>query len=269
MTTPHLQLSYDSIVEKAQSIGLSSREARQIASNWHGRPPLPPMYGIMAWHSLFIETKSPDATPFRIQNQLLSLAKHRRPAEPGNRVTDFSSWVFRLCFPNWRKNPRSLRMGKETEERLLQANRSRRLLRLPEPTPQGKDWRLLFRDPLNKESVFKMSALTVKGQPLYGVPDIVYQNQKTGEIRIVEIKASYKDIPADGWPNLRAQLWCYAHIDQWVDAPKITLVGQVWSPLATKLRRTLIWDKSDPSFDSECQKLFDCYRSRQPQLVTA
>jgi len=261
MTTPGLHFSYDSIVEKARSMGLSAHEARRIANKWHGQPLPPSMFGTMSWHSLFIETNDPGAQEFRTRRQLLAIARRRQPLDPGNRVTDFSSWVFRCCFPNWRSNRASLQMGKEAEERLLSTSRARHLLRLPEPSPQDKHWELLFRDPLSRETTFEISLLTVQGRPMFGVPDIVYRNRKTGEIRIVEIKASHKDIPANGWPNLRAQLWCYAHIDQWVDAPEVTLVGQVWSPSATELRRTLIWKKSDPIFDGECRDLFECYRS--------
>ena len=180
MTTPGLHFSYDSIFEKAQSMGLSDREARRIASKWHGKPPPPPIHGIMSWHSLFIETKDPRAQEFRARNQLLAIAKRRRPFDPGNRVTDFSGWVFDCCFPNWRTNRTSLQMGREAEERLLSASRARHLLRLPEPSPQDRHWELLFRDALNRETAFKISALTVQGQPLFGVPDIVYRNRKTG-----------------------------------------------------------------------------------------
>ena len=101
--------------------------------------------------------------------------------------------------------------------------------------------------------------LQVDGRAMYGVPDIVYRNRKTGEIMIVEIKASNAEVPKDGWPNLWAQLWRYAQIDQWREASKITLVAQVWAPSATALRKTLIWGNDSEGFQEGCRNLFDAY----------
>ena len=126
---------------------------------------------------------------------------------------------------------------------------------------------MIFRDPLTDVESFRISTLKVNGKALYGVPDIVYRNAKTGEIMIVEIKASNAEVPLDGWPNLRTQLWCYAQIDQWADAPKITLVGQVWKPGATTLRKTLIWDNASRSFQEGCRNLFDAYAKCEIRMV--
>jgi hypothetical protein len=49
---------------------------------------------------------------------------------------------------------------------------------------------------------------------MFGKPDLVFREKRSGRILIVEIKATEADIYADGWPNLRAQLWAYSKIDQ-------------------------------------------------------
>ena len=252
-------LSRSEIMKQACELGISPSEAARIANDWLGAPPPSRLNAQMAWNSLFIDTTSEDAEIFRSGKFLSQQARFRSNRKRGNRVTDFSGWVFDLCFPRRRRSTFALKMGKETEERLLQRHRARRLLRLPEPTPQSRDWEILFRDPLTEVNPFRISALTVGGRALYGVPDIVYRNKKSGEIMIVEIKASSAEVPADGWPNLRAQLWCYGLIDDWRDAPKITLVAQVWAPKATSLRKTLIWDNASMQFQEENRELFNRY----------
>lgn len=88
---------------------------------------------------------------------------------------------------------------------------------------------------------------------------------------IVERKASNKQIPVDGWPDLRAQLWCYAQIDDWVwrAAPAIRLVGEVWYPrgngklyLRTSEGGLMRWTKGDAEFDATNAALFALYKHR-------
>jgi hypothetical protein len=260
-----MTLTRSEILKKASEMGMTRCEAARIADTWLGAPSPSKMQSQMAWQSLFINTENEGEECFRSHNILMDRARASDHRIRGNRVSDFSSWVFKLCFPRRRMNKESLQIGKETEERLLQRNRARRFLNLPEPMPQSRHWELVFRDPLKEVNPFKISALKVNGHALFGVPDIVYRNQKTGEVMIVEIKASTAPVPSGGWPNLRAQLWCYAQIDQWRDAPKITLVGQVWAPGATRLRKTLIWDNASMNFQQEARQLFEQYT--RPQSI--
>jgi UDP-N-acetylglucosamine 2-epimerase (non-hydrolysing) len=74
--------------------------------------------------------------------------------------------------------------------------------------------------------------------------------------RIVEIKASHKDIPANGWPNLRVQLWCYAHIDQWADAPEITPTKPRFKPSWRACRCELVhWAKIGKDKEGRARKI--------------
>ena len=255
-----MNLSRSELLKNYDKFGISRAEAVRIADKWLGTPAPSPLREKMAWSSLFVNTDDQKASEFRDIFSLLINASIRPRHKLGNRVTDFSGWVFDLCFPVRRHNIASLEMGRATERKLLERHRARYFLRLPEPKPQSKDWELVFRDPLTEVSPFRISSLQVNGRAMYGVPDIVYRNAKTGEVMIVEIKATDANLPQDGWPNLRAQLWCYAQIDDWRNAPKITLIGQVWSPGGSTLRRTFNWLSDSEKLDNECSRLFDRYR---------
>ena len=168
----------------------------------------------------------------------------------GVRVTDFTKWVMSLYLGL--PNPSSLVRGKHIE---------RSVARLAKPSENSK-WELIYRDPLEcAPTPLKISSLTFNGESLWGAPDLVYRNRDTAELLIVERKASDKPIPADGWPNLRAQLWAYSHIDDFKDAPAITLIGEIWDLVDGQLtRRTVLrWSRADKEFDAENMELFSLY----------
>jgi hypothetical protein len=124
------------------------------------------------------------------------------------------------------------------------------------------DWELVYRDPLEcAPTPLKISNLTLNGEPLWGAPDLVYRNRTTGELVIVERKASDKPIPVNGWPNLRAQLWAYSHIDNFKSAPTISLIGEVWDMVEGRLTRRAVlrWAQADKEFDAENMELFSLY----------
>lgn len=126
---------------------------------------------------------------------------------------------------------------------------------------------LLFADPLDGTApAFAASRLKVAGSPLLCVPDVVLRDARSGSIVIKERKVGWVSeewIPREGWPNLKAQLWCYAWIDDWVDAPRVTLVGEIWHHRFTGMNvRTSIrpvWERSEEQFHRECLELFNCY----------
>jgi len=188
-------------------------------------------------------------------NQLKLRAEAIGKTEPlslskGVRVTDFTKWVMTLYLG--RPNLSSLVRGKQIE---------RSVARLAKPSDHSK-WKLIYRDPLERAPTpLKISSLTLNGESLWGAPDLVYQNRDTRELLIVERKASDKPIPADGWPNLRAQLWAYSHIDEFKDAPVITLIGEIWDLVDGKLARRAVlrWSQDDKEFDAENMELFSLY----------
>lgn len=190
--------------------------------------------------------------PYRYTSQhIRHMAKLRPPQWRGNRVTDFTSWIYSLYL--MRADPKALSTGK-TVERQVAARLS--------SVPESMDWDLIYEDPLDQPPrALRISQLLVEGKPLWGAPDIVFRNKSNGTITIVERKASNREIPTDGWPNLRAQLWAYAHIDDWVSTGNINLIGEIWGFQGNKvyLRKILRWDSSDESFNTPNAELFKLY----------
>jgi hypothetical protein len=130
------------------------------------------------------------------------------------------------------------------------------------------EWALLFADEHNDEEpqrVFKASSLTVGGVAVRCVPDVVLENTRTNEILIIERKttrAQTDAIPANGWPRLEAQLWCYAWIDDWLSAPEVYLLGQIWSrwgrdpSYPSRTWRKPRWKRSDIEFHANWCEAF-------------
>lgn len=176
----------------------------------------------------------------------------------GNRVTDFTKWIGAL----YRQAPSGnmLIEGKDIEQQILQLIKKFAYQRIP----SDRLWKCIHSTSLDdSESVFQISRLSINTLPLRGVPDVVFRNLQTGEILIVEIKVTDKPIPFDGWPDLRAQLWCYAQIDDWLQAPKIHLAAEIWSKCPShglpSRRKILHWDNSNESFCLENKLLFELY----------
>lgn len=184
-------------------------------------------------------------------NNLVRRANACSPHRPRNTVTAFSGWVFSLYRPD--PNTQAINHGKRIE-RILQRRR------FPAPTKSG--WELVFQDPLlDSRNAKKISALRVNGSPIWGIPDLVLREKSTGHIIIVERKASNADIPTDGWPNVRAQLWAYSQFDEWCTSPRITLACEVWgfNDQKIRLRDTRIWCATDALLNSQNTELFSIY----------
>lgn len=98
---------------------------------------------------------------------------------------------------------------------------------------------------------------------MYGAPDYVFINKKTETALIVEVKVSSAELPSDGWPNLRAQLWAYGYIDVIQQVKNIILIGEVWVRIdgnTVRRRRTYRWSLDDPQFCKENEQLFALYQ---------
>ena len=192
--------------------------------------------------------------PYRYSDEFLcDRATYFPPREKGSRVTDFTGWIYSLY--QGKADPQALRNGKAVERKVAAKLSS---------VPKNPDWELLYADPLeNLPEPWRISALQVNGKPIWGAPDLIFRRKYDGAVLIVERKASNRDIPCDGWPNLRAQLWSYAHIDDLVDASEIILVGEVWGfdRNRTFLRKVLRWDIKDHNFYGPNAELFEKYQN--------
>jgi len=208
----------------------------------------------------FLETEDlrrSSRTPYRFTHSwLIQRGKLCPPAKRGMSVTDFSGWIYSLYKPQ--KDVSALARGRAVE---------RELVRQYVPAPEKSGWEMLYdgiREPKPPSKI--ISSLVVDGAPLRGVPDLVFREKQSGRIVIVEVKASNREVPSDGWPNLRAQLWAYARIDDWRGAPQVLLVGEVWGFSSDKifLQETLRWNRDDATFQRENQEFFDLYSRRAP-----
>lgn len=96
---------------------------------------------------------------------------------------------------------------------------------------RGDGWKLVHQGiHVNSDTVpfFELEGLQVRGQPLRASPDLVFRNQITGQVLVVEIKLSRQSLPSNLWPNIWAQLWCYSQKSIAKNAPKVTVTGEVW-----------------------------------------
>lgn len=175
-----------------------------------------------------------------------------------NSVTDFSGWIFRLEHAS---SVAGMSDGKVGEQLVQKAKKNRFVA----PCSFDSDWDQIYFDNFAEpQQGQKISLLTIGGNPLYGKPDYVFFNKKSETALIVEIKTSDAYLPPDSWPNVRAQLWAYGHLDFVIEKAKhIILIGEVWTRIDERTvgrRRTYRWEMSDAEFCRENEELFDCYQ---------
>jgi hypothetical protein len=176
-------------------------------------------------------------------------------------VTHFSSWIHDLVYFEG-KSPKndSLRFGKTVEQKIRRAAKEK-YKNLSAPS----NWELIHNgmDMTTEMVSYQISSLQVKGTSLRGCPDLVFRESGSGRILIVETKATKFNVPTDGWPDMRAQLWAYGQIDQFKSAPSITLAAEIWREVSDVpvLTRIMSWDSADALFDSENRKIFDLFKA--------
>jgi hypothetical protein len=200
----------------------------------------------------FLANEPASGQPFHIgHQQLLRDAKRHPPIAVGGSVSNFTDWIYRLYVPqkDYANLVRGLRVERDIAIQKIQV-------------PNHSRWKLIHNGMGdNAKNAFSITALTINGAPMRGTPDLVFQEKDTRRILIVEIKVTEKDIPSDGWPNMRAQLWAYSKIDKWKDAPEVILVGELWGFSPLRWRKVIRWRRGEKSFEQENTELFDCYRS--------
>jgi len=213
-----------------------------------------------------------------IPSQFLRLAERNIPRQPQPTASGFSQWIYSLYAKAYGDDDDRER-GIALEQQLIDLRKhaayslDNSFLR-----SLGSDWRLIHSGlhvhgdyPID---YFNIRELPVNGSPLRASPDLVYQNWRRSEILIVEIKNSRLPITTNLWPNVWAQLWCYAQISQALNARKVTVVGEVWGEHWTGqgggkwnprrpvvyLRASVRRDPRAPAYDRFFRKLFDIYR---------
>ncbi|KAA0576080.1 hypothetical protein FZ983_23705 [Azospirillum sp. B21] len=218
-----------------------------------------------------------------VPSEFLRKAGHHPPRNAQATASAFSQWIYSLYAKAY-GDDEDRESGKEMEKHILE-ERLRAISCIDNAylKRSGSDWRLvhngLHMDDEQRGGYFSIGALSVRGEPLRASPDLVYQNQKTSEVLIVEIKYSRLRLPTNLWPNIWGQLWCYSQFDMAVDAPRVTVIGEVWGgwwlrgcrgkgrfretyqePILT-LRASVRRDPRAPAYDRFFRRLFDIYRS--------
>jgi hypothetical protein len=202
---------------------------------------------------------------------LLSRAARSRPSSPGATVSAFTEWIYSLYLKDL--DTSALRQGKEAEgdidwQRLSTSKPDFRNL-------PGARWQLLhcgIGDPQSDlgHPVFTIPALTINGVPLRGCPDLVFRNEVSGEVALIEVKFTLRIVPRNLWPNVWAQLWAYSKIPQFAASGKITAVGEVWGDNMGAwsrdnlesifyLRHCVRRDPRAPAYDRFFRNLFHLY----------
>lgn len=178
------------------------------------------------WDYLTYQLKVGKHLPqFRKKHELLVVEAHQRPPQTrGRNVTDFANWLYELYTkaPNPESIARGIALEPLVEKKRLASAKFRE-------NYSHSQWKLLYRGMgENPDPALKISSLRVNEDCLWGRPDLVFKHQKKGDILILEIKISNASLPDEGWPNLRGQLWAYSHADEFADAPRVFLAGEVW-----------------------------------------
>lgn len=218
--------------------------------------------------------------PFKLMpSEFLKRARAMAPQDSEPTASAFASWVYSLYgVPG--TNEEDLQRGIEGEKLLSRFGEDSRFDSRQGwigATPsrlasRGDGWRLvhqglhLTEKPL---TCFEVDTLRVNGTPMRMSPDLVYRNQRTGEVRIIEIKLSRLPLPINLWPNVWAQLWCYSHIPLALNAPEVVVAGEVWGDWMSRINHDLVRfmglrsvvrrDPKSPSYDRFFRELFKIY----------
>lgn len=178
--------------------------------------------------------------PFSLTpGKFIDAARRRPPSDPQPTVSSFASWIYSL-YKATDPDPESLREGIAAEKAIFEKHRrakiARSVMTASDPKhlarPDGT-WRL-FHNGLNlcgtgnESATILIDHLHVAGCPLRASPDLAFIKEGTGEVIVVEVKFSRKRIPTNLWPNVWAQLWCYSQLPAAINAPNITVIGEVW-----------------------------------------
>lgn len=199
-------------------------------------------------------------------------ALKNRPELPGERVSDFTDWIYLLD-----GKPRlmeRLRAGSQAEARIFN-QRLKHYLADSIPIEPPSEWELFHCGMqvdanINYCNFYEIPSLRINGNAIRGSPDLVFLNHSIKKAIIVEIKHSRAVVSSNLWPNVWAQLWAYAHIPIIQSMQDITLIGEVWgeegsppyrSSLESEifLRASVHRDARKPSFDRFFRSLFNIY----------
>jgi len=208
--------------------------------------------------------------------EFLTRARESRPMHAEPTASKFAQWIYSL-YADAYGTAEDREEGKKAEAQILAARRrAYSSIDAEVLSTSFPDWRLVHNGMHTAHSAvpdyFTVGDLKLAGEALRVLPDLIYRNSQTGEIIIVEIKHSRMPIPANLWPNIWGQLWCYAQLEQVRKAPRVTVIGEVWGDAWTRgnrkvssshlvcLRASVRRDPRASAYDRFFRALFNIYR---------
>lgn len=199
-----------------------------------------------------------------------SLEEYRAlPTRSRNRASVFADWVFRSDHkPYDRSSPEEveerLEFGRITHARINEFFQTRWA---QNHLPEGS-WELIHADDRGAKSrrTFDASRLRVDGMKMRCRPDAAIALPSYQTLIIIERKSTNlpdERIPARGWDNVRAQLWCYSWIDEFLRYKRVILVGQLWRNRAPKglelLQNHSLFERGNAFQELRCGEFFRRY----------
>lgn len=219
------------------------------------------------------------SNPFTfVPSEFLKRAQSMRPDTPQPTASAFSQWVYSL-YGRAFGDDEDRASGTEAEKEIWERRKRSAIDSVDNAYLRSvqSDWRLTYNGLHLREqehnAYFTIPHLEVKGEALRASPDLMYENPKTSELTIIEIKFSQQPIPNNLWPNIWSQLWCYAQILPSLRAKNVTVIGEIWGSAwphgyasnnqkVICLRALVRRDPRREAFDRFFRRLFDIYAGR-------
>jgi hypothetical protein len=207
--------------------------------------------------------------------EFLARARCRPPIDPQPTASGFSSWIYSL-YSGAIGRDEDRERGKDVEQEVL--DRRRAIYQCVDNEYLRKvvsNWALIHNGVGQPErpsiDYLTIEHLHVRGEPLRVSPDLMYQNRSLSKVLIVEIKHTKMFVPTNLWPNVWAQLWCYAQIESARRAHSVCVIGEVWcdewrrrgrgesNECHITLRASVKRDPRLPRYDRFFRELFEIY----------
>ena len=193
------------------------------------------------------------------------------PSSPSNTASAFSQWVYqeskyKSTNINTLTDYHNKKQGREAHlsiDNFFRMDWAAKHLN----SDTASDWIIEHTESDARLGKFYYSnSLSINGKPMHCSPDLILRHKHRDQVLIIERKTTFvpePKIPIDGWPNVQAQLWCYAWIDDLLDAKEVTLVGQLWHRMRNKClimcHSHPVWKRSDKRFHNKCLSWFNAY----------
>ena len=197
-------------------------------------------------------------------------SKAVKPDNPINTASSFAQWVFEQSTHYKAQKSfvqrKNMQQGIEAHQTIDVFFKKQWTNKINVHSESASDWIVEHTDEDGRAGKFyKASSLVVNNKPLHCSPDVVLRHKTKSQIIIIERKTTTNKnpiVPAKGWPNVQAQLWCYSWIDSTLDVDEVFLVNQVWAGFAWSHRLSgyhPMWKRGDRELSNKCLSWFRLY----------